>query len=289
MKRYYAGIDLGGTKILSVITDENRTVVSQDKTNTQPAEGANVVVENIVNSVKNAAKKGNISETCLMGIGIGVPGPVDPLSGMVYDCPNLTGWKNIHIKAILEKEFSIPVTVENDARVAGLAEARIGAAKKHSHVFYVTISTGIGGAIIINGEIYHGANGAAGEFGQMKLLDRTVLEQSFSGKAIEKIYGISTTSIPDLLKQNDTGAKKALRHIINGLSVYLSNIATLLNPEIIVVGGGVSLLGDILITPLQKNVREMAFSISGKNIKVVQAELGVYSGALGAVESIFKK
>ena len=99
----------------------------------------------------------------LSGIGIGVPGPVNHEKGLVYECPNLAGWKNIEVRKLLNERWNVPVKVENDARVAGLAETRLGAAKGFEHVFYITVSTGIGSAIITNGKIYHGADGAAAE------------------------------------------------------------------------------------------------------------------------------
>jgi glucokinase len=287
MKRYYAGIDLGGTKIRTVITDEKKKVLSDIRKNTEPLSGVENVMKNIAKSVKEALDAAGVPHSCLIKAGIGVPGPVNHKSGVVYDCPNLKGWKNIAVKSMLENLISVPVTVENDARVAGLAEARIGAGKGYRHIFYVTVSTGIGGAIIINDKIYHGADGAAGEFGQFRLLDGTIFEKSFSGKGIEENLGVPTSSIPLLVEKNDPGAKKALNNLIYGISIHLANITTLLNPEIIIIGGGVSNLGDIFIKPVQEKVRELAFSISAKNVKVVQAGLKDMSGVVGAVELLF--
>lgn len=289
MKDFFAGIDLGGTKILTVITDENRKILSKVKIPTESYKGVEKVIERMFLAVEKACVEAGIKTKSLCKIGIGVPGPVEHETGRVYDCPNLLGWKNIEVGNIFGKKFGVPIVVENDARVAGLAEVRLGAAKGYDHVFYVTVSTGIGGAIITESKIYHGANGAAGEFGQFIMLDGSILEQVYAGPAIEKIFGISTEKIPELIKAGDKGAQKAFDHLIHGLSIYLSNITTLLNPEIIVIGGGVSSLGRMLIDPLQKNVRELAFSISGKDVKVVKAGLGTDSGAIGAIELLFDR
>lgn len=289
MNKYFAGIDLGGTKILTVIADENRNLLSKIKIPTESPEGVQHVINNMFRSVEKGCIEAGIDPNSLSGIGIGVPGPVDHKTGTVYDCPNVYGWKNIGVGKIFREKFNTEVVVENDARVAGLAEVRLGAAKGCRHVFYVTVSTGIGGAIITDGKIYHGADGAAGEFGQFILLDGSILETVFAGPAIERLFGISTEKLAELIKQNDPGAQKALNHLIHGLSIYLSNITTLLNPEIIVVGGGVSSLGNIFIDPLQENVKKHAFSISAKNIKVVKAGLGTDSGAVGAIELLFKE
>jgi len=289
MKEYFAGVDLGGTKILTVVADNEKNVISKVKIATEGEKGVHGVMENIFKSIDTACDEAGIGSDLLSGIGAGVPGPVNAVSGMVYDCPNIPGWKNIEVGKILSDRFKVPVRIQNDARVAGLAEVRKGAGKGCRHVFYVTVSTGIGGAVIVDGNIFPGADGAAGECGQMKLPDGTVFEQVYSGPAIKRLFGISTSEIPLLVKKNDPGAIKALDHLIDGLSIFLANITTLLNPEIIVVGGGVSSLGDILLKPLEKKIREQAFSISGVNVKVVRAGLGTDSGAIGAVELLFNR
>ena len=286
-KGFYAGIDLGGTKILTVIEDSERNVLAKTKIPTEATRGVGVVMDNIVKSLEISCKEVGISPNELSGIGIGVPGPVNHEKGLVYDCPNLSGWKNIEVRKLLNERWDVPVKVENDARVAGLAETRLGAAKGFRHVFYITVSTGIGAAIIIDGKIYHGADGAAGEFGQMKLLDGSILEQKFAGPAIERLFGLPTTQLIELVEKNDRGAKKAVEYLTDGIGTFLANIATLLNPQIIVVGGGVSQLGDLILNPIREKVSSLAFSISAKNVKIVPAALHTDSGAVGAVELLF--
>ena len=286
-KSFYAGIDLGGTKILTVIEDAERNVLAKIKIPTEAPRGVGVVMDNIVRSLEISCKDINITPNELSGIGIGVPGPVNHEKGLVYDCPNLAGWKNIEVRKLLNEHWNVPVKVENDARVAGLAETRLGAAKGYRHVFYITVSTGIGTAIIIDGKIYHGADGAAGEFGQMKLLDGSILEQRFAGPAIERLFGLPTPQLAELVKKNDPGAKRAVEYITDGIGTFLANVTTLLNPQIIVVGGGVSQLGDLILDPIREKVSSLAFSISAKNVKIVQAALHTDSGAVGAVELLF--
>ena len=283
----YAGIDLGGTKILTVIEDSKRNVLSKTKIPTEAMLGVGVVMDNIARSLEISCKDINITPNELSGIGIGVPGPVNHEKGLVYDCPNLAGWKNVEVRKMLNERWDVPVKVENDARVAGLAETRLGAAKGFKHVFYITVSTGIGAAIIIDGKIYHGADGAAGEFGQMKLLDGSILEQRFAGPAIERLFGLPTPQLAELVKKNDPGAKRAVEYITDGIGTFLANVTTLLNPQIIVVGGGVSQLGDLILDPIREKVSSLAFSISAKNVKIVQAALHTDSGAVGAVELLF--
>ena len=286
-KGFFAGIDLGGTKILTVVTDSEKKVLAKTKIPTEAALGVDAVLANIFKSLDISCKECGISAQNLSGIGIGVPGPVNYEKGLVYDCPNLAGWKNIEIRKIVSERLGVPVFVENDARVAGLAETRLGAAKGFRHVFYITVSTGIGSAIIIDGKIYHGADGAAGEFGQMKLLDGSILEQKFAGPAIERLFGLPTTQLAELIKKNDPGAKSAVDYLTHGIGTFLANVATLLNPQIIVVGGGVSQLGDLILDPIREKVSRLAFSIAAKNVKIVPAALHTDSGAIGAVELLF--
>ena len=285
--RFFAGIDLGGTKILTVVTDSEKNVLAKTKIPTEATRGVDTVLDNIFKSLDISCKECGIAPESLSGIGIGVPGPANYEKGLVYDCPNLAGWKNIEVRKIISERLNVPVFVENDARVAGLAETRLGAAKGFRHVFYITISTGIGSAIIIDGKIYHGADGAAGEFGQMKLLDGSILEQKFAGPAVERLFGLPTTQLAGLIEKNDGGAKAALGYLTHGIGIFLANVATLLNPQIIVVGGGVSQLGDLILDPIREKVAAKAFSIAAKNVKIVPAALRTDSGAIGAVELLF--
>ena len=284
---FYAGIDLGGTKILTVIEDAERNVLAKTKIPTEATRGVGVVMDNIAESLEISCKDAGLSTKGLMGVGIGVPGPVNYEKGLVYECPNLAGWKNIEVKKLLEERWNVPVKVENDARVAGLAETRLGAAKGFRHVFYITVSTGIGSAIIIDGKIYHGADGAAGEFGRMRLLDGSVFETGFAGPAIERLFGNPTSAIKELVVKGDPGAKNALAYLTCGIGTFLANIVTLLNPQIIVLGGGVSQIGGIFIDPIRKKVAESAFSIGAETVKIVPAALRTDSGAIGAVELLF--
>lgn len=284
MKNFIAGIDLGGTKICTAIADKGGKIISIIKMPTEAEKGKNAVLANIYSSIDQAVKVAGIKIDSIESMGIAVPGPVEYSTGIVRECPNLPGWKSVPVREIFEKKYKCRAVVDNDARVAGLAEARTGAGRNYNFVFYVTVSTGIGGAIIINKEIYHGADGIAGEIGQTRLPDGTIFEKSASGPAIERMFGIKPKDIPALLKENDPKAKAALDHIVQNLGIWLANVATLINPEIIVVGGGLSNLGGILLNPLRKAVRVNAFSVSGKNIKIIKAAHKKGSGIIGALE-----
>ncbi|MCK4766083.1 MAG: ROK family protein [Candidatus Aminicenantes bacterium] len=283
MKNYLIGIDLGGTKIYTAAADKEQNILAKIKTPT--VSGINNVMSNIFDSIERAAKKASISPGQISRIGIGVPGPVDYEKGIVRICPNIPGWRNVPVKKLLAEKFpGAEIFVENDARAAGLAEARLGAGKGFNHVFYTTVSTGIGGGIILHGKVYHGADGAAGEVGHMRFADGGSFENNASGPALRRIFGINPEELKEKLKQGDPDAQRALDHLVHYLGIGLGNVATLLNPRVIVIGGGLSNLGGLLFTPLRKKIKENAFSISGRNIKIKKAQLKNESGLLGALE-----
>lgn len=284
MRQYIIGVDLGGTKIYTAVANKKKKILSRVKIKTEAAYGKEHVLNNIFSSIEKASLKAGIQLSDLAGIGFGVPGPVDYSSGLVRICPNIPGWKNIPIKTILEEQYKTNVWVENDARVAGLAEAKHGAGKGLQHIFYMTVSTGIGGAIIINGKIYHGADGVAGEIGHIKFPDGETLENIASGPAIQHLFQIPPEKLKDQVLRDYPDAKKALNHLTHYLGISMANIATLLNPQMIIIGGGLSNIGKMLIDPIRKKVREHAFSISGKNVVVKKAKLKNDSGILGALE-----
>lgn len=285
MGNYIASIDLGGTHLRTALFSTTGKIVAQSKIKTEVGHGVSGVLKRIQSAIIDTAATISISPHNIIALGIGVPGPVDSARGLVYNCPNMPGWHNIFVKKELESLLGIPVFVENDARVAALGELHFGAGQNIKHFFYVTIGTGIGGAIIVDGKLYRGADGAAGEFGMTRTLGGDIFEGHASGPAIYQKFGIYPSDIPALIAKNDETAKKALNFLVNNLGIWLGNIATLLNPYTIIVGGGVSELGDtLLIKPLEEKVKQTAFSISGATISVEKALLGDDAGLYGAAE-----
>ncbi len=285
MRKFLVGVDLGGTKIYTAASkiDDPQKIVSENTIKTEASKGLTHSLQRILLSIDEAMSDCEISANEVAAIGICVPGPVDPATGTVHICPNLPGWENVAVQKILQDRYAVPVHVENDAKAAGLAESIFGAGKNYRHLFYITISTGVGGAIIVDNRIFSGIDGAAGEIGQTRLIDGTVFEKTASGTAIKNLFGINPEEIPDLLKKNDVTAEKALSHLVKHIGIWLSNITTLLNPEVIVVGGGVSNLGEILLDPVRKIIRRNSFSISGQRVRIVPSVLGKRVGVLGAL------
>ncbi|MCX5726200.1 MAG: ROK family protein [Candidatus Saganbacteria bacterium] len=292
MKKYIIGVDLGGTKIYTAIADLKGKILKEVEVQTGAKKGKNAVISNICRSVDMALKAEQATLSEIKSIGIGSPGTVNFKEGIVYDPPNLPGWKKVPLKDILKRKFKTEILVDNDANVAALAELKFGAGRGAKNFIYVTISTGIGGGIIIDGKLYRGAQGAAGEVGHMTILANGPkcgceglghLEALASGIAIEKISGLNPIDLEKTIKDGNKEAKKVLNGVIDHLGIGLANLVNIFNPELVVIGGGISNMGELLFLPLRKAVKKYSMPFPGKTVKIVKAKLGKRIGVIGAI------
>ncbi len=302
------GVDLGGTKIDAVLSDSCGNIKKRELKETRASEGPNAVIKRIVDAIKAVS-----SDSEIAAVGIGAAGIIDVKTGLITFSPNLPGWRNIKLKDILERELGVKTFVDNDATVAALAEHKFGIAVGCDHVVYVSVGTGIGGGIITNGQIYRGICGSAGEIGHMiidingplcgcgnkgcweALASGTALEREAKAKIAEGVK----TSIPKYTKESgnkitakgiylaaqdgDRLAKELIEQLGYYLGVGLANLVNIFNPQLVVIGGGVSRMGDMLLNPARKTVRERAFELSAKAARVEISSLGYDAGPLGAV------
>ncbi|MFA6431732.1 MAG: ROK family protein [Candidatus Margulisiibacteriota bacterium] len=289
MKDLIVGIDLGGTKIAGVLANEAGKVITDITIPTEALLGREKVIQNIKKAIYNLIHK---NHDRLKAIGIGLPGPILYEKGIVISPPNLPGWKKVNLKKILEKEFKIPIFVDNDANCAALAEAKYGAGKKAKHFIYMTVSTGIGGGIIIDRKLYRGMTGAAGEFGHMIIDSKGYkcgcgnvgcLEALASGTAIKKRSGMEGYAVELAARNGDKKALKVIETTAHYLSIGLANLVNIFNPEMIIIGGGVSQMRELLFKPIRKEFKEYALPLPAKSVKIVRAKLGTKAGVLGAV------
>ncbi|MFA6549646.1 MAG: ROK family protein, partial [Candidatus Margulisiibacteriota bacterium] len=258
------GIDLGGTKIAAVLANERGKILTDINIPTEAYKGR----EHVIGVIKKAAYtliKGQKAK--IKAIGIGVPGPILYNKGIVIDPPNLPGWKRVNLKKILEKEFHVPVFVDNDANCAALAEAYFGAGKNARHFIYITVSTGIGGGIIIDRKLYRGAIGAAGEFGHMIIDSKGFtcgcgnvgcFEALASGTAIKKRSGMDAIAVELAARQGDKKALAVIAETAHYLSIGIANLVNIFNPELVIVGGGVSKMRELLFTPVRQEFKKYA-------------------------------
>ena len=309
----YVGIDLGGTNIAVGIVDENGNLLFQNSTPTLPVHGQDDVIQRIADAVLNLIHQSALSTNDIVSVGIGCPGSIDKTTGTVLSACNL-GFQNAPIVTKLQELLGLPVYIENDANCAALAEATVGAASHAQSSVTITLGTGIGSGLVINGQLYGGFNGFGGELGHTVICADDELctcgakgcfEAYASATALARdTYRAAQKNPKSLLwtyrdsdgtfsaktafeaaKCGDITAQTVIAHYIKYLSIGLVNIIKILQPEIIVIGGGVSAAGDALLKPLVKAVHSAAYNkwvSSEQKTKIVIAKLGNSAGIIGA-------
>lgn len=282
------GVDLGGTKIAAALVSPDGKIITDVNIPTEAQKGKNQVIGNVKKAIKNLIHGQKEKVTC---IGIGVPGPILYDQGIVIEPPNLPGWKKVNLKKSMEKEFHVPVSLDNDANCAALAELHFGAGKKARHFIYITVSTGIGGGIIIDRKIYRGAIGAAGEFGHMIIDSKGFacgcgnigcFEALASGSSIKKRSGMDAISVELAARQGDDNARQVIEETAHYLAIGIANLVNIFNPELVIVGGGVSKMRELLFAPVRKQFKKYALTLPARSVKIVHAKLGTEAGVLGA-------
>jgi glucokinase len=284
MRRLIVGIDVGGTKVAGGLVTPQGRLVKSAVVPTRAEEGFKTSFAQIVSLIEGLIQDAGGKEKVL-GIGICAPGPINPKTGVVINPPNLPGWRNIQFERKIRRHFQLPARLENDANAAGLAEALFGVAAGYRDVFYVTVSTGIGTGIVINRKVYHGKNGVAGEGGHVSIDYRSpyrcgcgtlgCIEALAAGPGMVRRARVKLEqehTLPSLLREMTAGhlsritpkmiqeAARAHDPVAQGiidetgflLGVWLAGMMTLLDPEAIVIGGGVAQIG----RPLFKKIRE---------------------------------
>jgi len=302
------GIDLGATKILSVVVTHGGKLLAEDLRPTQGADGSHAVIANMIASLRQAVASAGGGQ--LAAIGIDAPGPVDYARGVITSPPNLPGWHDVPLAAIVEKEFGVPCVLENDANAAAFAEHRWGSGRGSRHMLFLTVSSGVGGGIIIDGNLYRGASGAAGEVGHMTINARGArchcgrrgcLEMYASGIAIARLGRRLVGRRPDsllaqmareqpltakLVHQAADRGDESARDLIAGagrdLGVGLASLINVFNPEVIVLDGSLTKMGDLYLGPARETAQRESFAQNWSDVRIVVGELGDRSAALGA-------
>lgn len=308
----FIGIDLGGTKIYSGLVDQSGTILAEDYRKTKAKRGVEAVVERLIDSAHAVIQAAGVSLTDIKAVGIGAPGPVESEKGIVNVPPNLPGWERVPLKALVESSLPIPTYLANDANAAALGEYLFGAGRKSRQMLYITVSTGIGGGFILNGKIFQGAAGAAGEVGHMTILpggprcgcgNRGCLEAVASGTAIARqareLFSRTTNTliaelangdqeaitaklVAEAAQLGDVWAQEILGSAMGYLGIGVANLVNLLNPDLIVIGGSLTKLGDLLFDPVRRAVAQRSFPVSATAVRIVPATLGDKVGVLGA-------
>jgi len=306
----YAGIDLGGTKMLAVIVDEDGAVLASDEQPTRAEEGAERVMARMADMVRRLA---DASGRQVRTLGVATAGTLDPAEGTVLLAVNL-GWKDVPLGRTLAGELGMKVTVENDANAAAYGEWKAGAGRGTRHCVFVTVSTGVGGGIISDGRLVRGLTASAGEIGHITIDwngpvcgcgNVGCLELYASGTAIGKAGAAAAAADPAagraMLEQaggdaaritsrevaaaaagGDALASQVLREAGRALGVGLASIIHMTNPELVILGGGASKIGAPLLEPMEEALRKHAIPSIGDKVRIMPPLLGVPAGAIGA-------
>jgi glucokinase len=268
------GVDIGGTKIAAGRVNALAEVSGFRSTPTLATRGFEVSIE----QVWRAVETGLTPE--VEAIGICAPGPLNIKTGVVLNPPNLPGWSDVPLAKLAEERFRLPVRIENDCNAAGLAEALHGAGRGHSHVFYAAIGTGIGSGIVLDGKIFHGAHGAGAEAGHMTVDYRSSI-----------LCGCGTPGCIEALASGrvfDDAGDEDLDELAGRLGAWLGAVISLLDPGIIVLGGGVAQIGEALFGRLRAAAPRWTVNPYAEQIPIVPAQFGAESGVIGAAAVVMR-
>ena len=288
--KYYIGIDIGGTNLRAALFDEDFTLIDKFKVGNEVEKGPEYNLNKLVIGVK---ERWNYKD--IIAVGVGCPGPLDIKKGKILVAPNLRTWEYFDVKEYFEKELNLPVKVNNDANVAALSEAIIGAGKGCESVYYITLSTGVGGGFIYKGEIVSGFNSIAAEIGNMIINEDNYkhsnmnlggLEGQCSGNNIARIASsklgnkLTAKEVFDGAKEDNSVLGDIIRDWVINVSKAIANIIVTVDPEVIVLGGSVIINNPSFIEDIKFEVKKRVFEGIEVNIKL--ANMGDDAGLVGA-------
>jgi glucokinase len=295
------GIDLGGTFIRAGIVDEKGKILNLEKIQTEAKAGKEYIIAKIKDLISKQIALAKEKNQEILGIGIGSPGPLNLEKNEIKEVPNLPGWAGVPIVSILEKSFSYPIKLNNDANCALLAEHWLGNAKNTKNCIGLTLGTGVGGAIIINGKLYSGISGGAGELGHMIIskngpkcgcgqngcLESFIGGINFLKKAKEKGDFSSVEDIFQKAQGNDPVAQQSLDYFSHYLGIGLANIINIFNPEKIILGGQIIKSADLFLGKAKRKAQDSCFRTSYDDCEILVAKLGEEAGTIGAAKLLF--
>ncbi|AJY77494.1 glucokinase [Paenibacillus beijingensis] len=312
MSKFLIGIDLGGTNIKTAIFDTEFKTILERSDPTEAEAGPAHVLTKIKNIIKEMLFQLEINQTDMIGMGMGIPGLLDPDQGLSIFSPNFPGWENIHVVHEMKSEFTFPVFIDNDVRANLYGEWLFGAGAGHRNIVLITLGTGLGSGIVMDGKVLYGQTASAGEIGHMNMyregrpcrcgssgclgryvsavgMVRTFVEQLELGKAsiVQQWVGgesakITAQMISEAYDLGDELSIAVMHETGKTLGFGLSNVINLFNPELIIIGGGMSAAGDRLLNTVRDTIKAHSLKLSSQVCKVVQASMGARAGMVGA-------
>jgi glucokinase len=295
------GIDFGGTTVKSALVEDGKIVQRGEVIDTMHSGNSSAIIDALVSRVADL----RLIRPDVVAIGVGLPGITDSVNGIVHRLSNVPGWTDVPLRDVLASRTGLHAAIENDAKCATYAEWKYGAARNGKNIVCVTLGTGVGGGLIIEGKLYRGSFLGAGEIGQMSINYEGPIGNYGNRGAIEKYVGnhqiaergqqyyeaagkllsleqCSPEALANAAHAGDSVAKQLWAHIGMELGVAIANVVWLLNPDTIVIGGGVSKAGDLLFEPIRKTIQQVTMPTFYENLSILPAALGNDAGAIGS-------
>jgi len=303
--RYAVGVDFGGTSVKIALVDERGAIMAQDRIITEHVKNRDEWLTTVCAKINQL--KGS---TPIVGAGVGVPGFVDYDRGFIYDLANVPGWNSVPLADLLEERLKVPVRIDNDVNAMALGECTFGAGRTYQHAVFVTLGTGVGGALLINNQLYRGAHSMAGEIGHVSIdmhgrvspqgkggLEQYVGNRRIIERAIEALEKgrasmidelcksdrtkITPKTIKDAAGKGDPLGMEILDFVTDCIATAFSSIAYILQPQAFIVGGGVAQEADMMFDLIRKHLQERLSPHFYKRLEVKSAELGSDAGMIG--------
>lgn len=300
------GVDLGGTNLRTALVSQNGEVVGKVKEPTRASDGHARVVQKLIENIKAQQDRALRNGTRVAAVGVGAPGVIRADTGVVVKSPNFPDWNDLPLKKELEAALALPVSVENDANAAALGEQWRGAGRGIPSMIFLTLGTGVGGGIVLDGRIWHGADGMAGEIGHMTIIpdgrrcgcgNTGCLEMYASSRGIVLTYQerssrskvITSEEIYQAARDGDALSGAVLKDMGRLLGIGIANLINIFNPEMIVIGGGVKDAWPFFIDATREEIKKRAFEYPAARTRIVPSVLGDDAGMIGAAALAFQK
>jgi len=308
-------LDIGGTKIAAGVVDPSGEVRSFAAESTRAEEGPERVVDRLFALGRRAVAASGVELSSLGAVGIGCGGPLDAERGVLVAPLHLPGWRDVPVNAMAEDAFGLPATLENDATAAAAGEHRYGAGLGVRHMVYLTLSTGVGGGVVVDGRLYRGARGSGGELGHVTVdwqgrlcrgcgrrgcleayvsgtsiaeRAREALEQWGSESSLAALDDVTAADVSAAARDGDPVAAVVWEETVEALACGLTSIVNLFEPELVVLGGGVSGAGEQLLGPVRVRVQADSM-MPARQARIVQSALGHYVGVIGAAAVVYEQ
>jgi glucokinase len=312
MTTLLGAIDLGGTNVRAIVARPDGAIVAEDQRPSRAGEGLDVTLQTMEEALRAACQDAAIEVPALGGVGIASPGWVDLENGVVPAAPQLPGWRNVPLVRVMRERLGVPVTLENDANAAALGENVFGAGRRARHLVYITVSTGVGGGLIIDGKPYGGAQGSAGEIGHTVIDplgpvcpcgNNGCLEILASGTAItrraeaveargasptltrirEREGRLTARLVAEAATAGDLESREIYAEAGRFLGLSLGNVVNLLSPEIIIIGGGVARSAPLFLPEAENTMKAVALGEPLRHVRLTLSELWDNAGVLGMI------